>query len=68
MLTNTEINEIADAPPGEVKEVMEGMGKYKNEPKDVVKDQAAVKIHVASVGTDGRVSFQDAKNLKDFEK
>ncbi|KAI0965534.1 mitochondrial biogenesis AIM24-domain-containing protein [Xylaria arbuscula] len=69
VLTNADVNEIADAPAGAVPTAVELATKPKvaeepTKPQDV----ANVKISVASVGQDGKVQFQDTKNLKDFEK
>ncbi|KAI4861670.1 mitochondrial biogenesis AIM24-domain-containing protein [Hypoxylon rubiginosum] len=69
VLTGSDINELADAPAGVAPAVVELATRPKPDvapPK--ARDAAAVKINVASVGADGKVSFEDAKNLKDFEK
>ncbi|KAI1505080.1 mitochondrial biogenesis AIM24-domain-containing protein [Biscogniauxia marginata] len=74
VLTNAQINEIADAPAGASAAAVELATKSKSsEPKSSedppkTHDAAAVKIHVASIGEDGKAHFADAKNLKDFEK
>ncbi|KAI1653477.1 mitochondrial biogenesis AIM24-domain-containing protein [Daldinia decipiens] len=68
VLTNADVNELADAPMGEVPAAVELVTKPKPDVTPKTKDAAAVKINVASVGQDGKVSFADAKNLKDFEK
>ncbi|KAI8961463.1 mitochondrial biogenesis AIM24-domain-containing protein [Daldinia sp. FL1419] len=68
VLTNADVNELADAPMGEVPAAVELATKPKPELTPKTEDAAAVKINVASVGQDGKVSFADAKNLKDFEK
>ncbi|KAI0908018.1 mitochondrial biogenesis AIM24-domain-containing protein [Ustulina deusta] len=69
VLTNAEINEIADAPAGAVRAAIESATKPKvtEEPANP-QDAASVKISVASVGQDGKVQFEDARNLKEFEK
>ncbi|KAF3067251.1 Altered inheritance of mitochondria protein 24, mitochondrial [Daldinia childiae] len=68
VLTNADVNELADAPMGEVPATVELVTKPKPDVTPKTNDAAEVKIHVASVGQDGKVSFADAKNLKDFEK
>lgn len=69
VLTRDDVNELADAPPGQVPAKVELATRPKVDagpPK--TRDAAAVKINVASVGQDGKVSFEDATNLKGFEK
>ncbi|KAI1413308.1 mitochondrial biogenesis AIM24-domain-containing protein [Hypoxylon sp. FL1857] len=68
VLTRDDINELADAPMGVAPEAVELATKPKPEITPKTEDAAEVKINVASVGPDGKVSFADAKNLKDFEK
>ncbi|KAI1139105.1 mitochondrial biogenesis AIM24-domain-containing protein [Hypoxylon sp. FL0543] len=68
VLTRDDINELADAPMGVAPEAVELATKPKPEVTPKTQDAAEVKISVASVGPDGKVSFADAKNLKDFEK
>ncbi|KAI2606753.1 mitochondrial biogenesis AIM24-domain-containing protein [Hypoxylon sp. NC1633] len=70
VLTAADVNEIADAPAGVVPAAVEVATRPKNEAQAVpkTKDAAEVKINVATVGADGKVSFVDAKDLKDFEK
>ncbi|KAI1280234.1 mitochondrial biogenesis AIM24-domain-containing protein [Xylaria sp. FL0933] len=69
VLTNAEVNEIADAPAGAVPAAIEQATKPKvTEEPAKTQDVANVKISVASVGQDGKVEFQDRKNLKEFEK
>lgn len=69
VLSKEEVNEIADAPAGSVLAAVELATRPEpsSEPAKTT-DVAAVKINVASVGEDGKVKFEDAKNLKDFEK
>ncbi|KAH9985674.1 mitochondrial biogenesis AIM24-domain-containing protein [Xylariaceae sp. FL0662B] len=69
VLTNADVNEIADAPAGSAAAAVEAATspKPKEEPQKTA-DPAAVKINVASVGKDGKAQFADAQNLKDFEK
>ncbi|KAI8631517.1 mitochondrial biogenesis AIM24-domain-containing protein [Xylariaceae sp. FL1651] len=69
VLTNADINEIADAPAGVVPAAVELATRPKaSEEPPKTKDEVAVRINVASVGQDGKVQFEDAKNLKEFEK
>ncbi|KAI1807507.1 mitochondrial biogenesis AIM24-domain-containing protein [Daldinia bambusicola] len=67
VLTNAEVNELADAPVTDVSAAVEKVTRPKPDVAPKTEDAAAVKINVASVGKDGKVSFADAKNLKDFE-
>ncbi|KAI1210268.1 mitochondrial biogenesis AIM24-domain-containing protein [Annulohypoxylon truncatum] len=69
VLTSEDVNELADAPMGEVPKAVELKTKPKLDagpPK--TEDKAEVRINVASVGEDGKVKFVDAENLKGFEK
>ncbi|KAI1097253.1 mitochondrial biogenesis AIM24-domain-containing protein [Jackrogersella minutella] len=69
VLTNADVNELADAPMGVAPKAVELATKPKPDvgpPK--TEDAAEVRINVASVGPDGKVKFSDAENLKDFEK
>ncbi|KAI0550980.1 mitochondrial biogenesis AIM24-domain-containing protein [Xylaria curta] len=69
VLTNADVNEIADAPAGAVPAAVELATKPKaTEEPAKIQDEAKVKISVASVGKSGKVEFEDAKNLKEFEK
>ncbi|KAJ8120303.1 hypothetical protein ONZ43_g2954 [Nemania bipapillata] len=68
VLTNVQVNEIADAPAGAVPAAMELATKPKVTEEPVKTQDAPVKISVASVGQDGKVKFEDAKSLKEFEK
>lgn len=69
VLTNAEVNEIADAPAGAVSAAVELATRPKAaEEAPKTQDAANVKINVASIGKDGKVQFEDAKNLKEFEK
>lgn len=76
ILTNEDVNEIADTEAGVVPKVVELAASPKkdsraNSGKDgapvatQVSDQT-VAIHVATVGPDGKVHFEDTKDLKDF--
>ncbi|CAJ2509504.1 Uu.00g145300.m01.CDS01 [Anthostomella pinea] len=68
VLTNADVNEIADAPAGAVPAAVELATKPKASEPLKTTDASAVRISVASVGQDGKVQFADAQNLKDFEK
>lgn len=69
VLTNAEVNEIADAPAGAVPAAVDLATKPKvTEEPAKTRDAPAVKVSVASVGQDGKVHFENAKNLKEFEK
>lgn len=64
VLSRDDVNEIADTEAGVVPAAVELAAKPK-----VVEEKAEdkpVAIHVASVGKDGKVSFEDAKDLNDF--
>ncbi|KAF9874267.1 altered inheritance 24 [Colletotrichum karsti] len=65
-LTNNEVNEIADAPAGVVPEAIELTTKPKIEAKTTSAEQGASAIHVASISRDGKASFEDTKDLKEF--
>lgn len=69
-LTREQINEIADAPAGASLAAIE----LANESLKVVKDKRvepqvldgnASSVHVAAVNTDGKVTFEDSKELKE---
>lgn len=64
-LTRADVNEIADTEAGVVPAAVELATKPKEvaEPK---REDRPVAIHVAAVGKDGKVSFEDAKDLKEF--
>ncbi|KAI1321420.1 mitochondrial biogenesis AIM24-domain-containing protein, partial [Xylariaceae sp. FL0255] len=68
VLTNADVNEIADAPAGAVPAAVELATRPKKEGgnEDKKQDPATVRVSVASVGGDGKVQFADAKDLKDF--
>jgi hypothetical protein len=72
-LTASDINEIADAPAGVVPRAVElaaapkleaGSGDGAGSAK--LHKPTATAIHVASVGRDGKVTFEDVKDLKEF--
>jgi uncharacterized protein (AIM24 family) len=65
VLSKEDVNEIADAEAGVVPAAVELATKPKVlEEKKV--EQKPVVVHVASVGKDGKVTFEDAKGLNDF--
>ncbi|KAM3431525.1 hypothetical protein NHJ13734_007268 [Beauveria thailandica] len=62
VLSNREVNEIADAPAGAVREALEPA---KLEEQGVAKvEEPAFKV--AEVKRDGKVTFEDGKDLKEF--
>ncbi|KAI1339842.1 mitochondrial biogenesis AIM24-domain-containing protein [Xylariaceae sp. FL0016] len=69
ILSNAQVNELADAPAGAVPAAIE-LATKPDGPEEATKttDASAVRVNVASVGKDGKVQFEDVKNLKDFEK
>ncbi|KAF3763284.1 hypothetical protein M406DRAFT_279342 [Cryphonectria parasitica EP155] len=76
VLTKDDVNEIADAEAGIVPKAVEQAAKPKKEGDATTPGSGAsapasaaeqpVAIHVASVGKDGKVQFEDTKDLKDF--
>ena len=59
ILTNEQVNEIADAPPGIVKAAVEAVTPQpKEESPDQKVEQEQVRQSVASVTRDGKVEFQ----------
>ena len=81
VLTNEQVNEVADAPAGELAKAVELPTKPAHErpvqskPAQVEKpqgekqgtvEQAPSAFHVASVKKDGHVKFEDTKDLKEF--
>ncbi|KAJ2984775.1 hypothetical protein NUW58_g5885 [Xylaria curta] len=69
VLTNADVNEIADAPAGAVPAAVELATKPKATEQSVkLQDGGAVKLNIASVGQDGKVRFESVKDLKEFEK
>lgn len=71
VLTNREINEIADTSAGEAQAAVElatkPVSQVSEEPKVVTPttEQPPSAIHIATVGKDGKVTFEDKKDLKD---
>lgn len=71
VLTDKDVNEIADAPAGELSTAVESaLNPSKTQaPAEAVKptaEQGSSAIRVASVGKDGKVTFEDKKDLKEF--
>lgn len=70
VLTNKDVNEIADTPAGAVQQAIElPRGEDKTATAAVApatSEQAPSALHVASVHRDGKVTFEDAKDLKEF--
>jgi len=64
VLSREDVNEIADAEAGVVPAAVQ----LATKPKvlEEKRPEAKVAIHVASVGKDGKVSFEDAKDLNEF--
>lgn len=70
VLSKEEVNEIADAPAGVLAEAVELPAEPKGQ-TDAAESakatgQAPTAFHVASVGKDGKVTFEDSKDLKEF--
>lgn len=69
VLTEDEVNEIADAPAGVVSEAIDLTNKPTASIEAPVKaDEPKVKVNIATIGKDGKAEFSDAKNLEDFDK
>lgn len=68
VLSGDQINEIADAPAGALPAAMEQAGKpggLLEKEAESEAEVAASNLHVASVQTDGKVVFEEGKQLKD---
>ncbi|KAK4113235.1 hypothetical protein N656DRAFT_778765 [Canariomyces notabilis] len=65
VLSREDVNEIADTEAGVVPAALELAAKPRVEEEAKVEEKP-VAIHVASVGKDGKVSFEDVKDLRDF--
>ncbi|KAI1114022.1 mitochondrial biogenesis AIM24-domain-containing protein [Nemania sp. NC0429] len=68
VLTNAEVNEIADAPVGAVPAAVAAATEPKVTQAPAKPHEEAVKISIANVGKDGKVTFEETKTLKEFEK
>ncbi|KAM5352062.1 hypothetical protein ACJ41O_004785 [Fusarium nematophilum] len=78
VLTNKQVDEIADAPAGVLAQAVELADKPKlaegsadkaaavESAKQETGDQSVTGIHVAAVEKDGKVKFEDSKDLKEF--
>ncbi|KAF4456566.1 altered inheritance-mitochondria protein 24, mitochondrial [Fusarium austroafricanum] len=78
VLANQQVNEIADSQPGLLAEAVETINKpkltdgaeTKPAPVKAVKqeadDESVTGIHIATVEKDGKVKFEDNKDLKEF--
>lgn len=68
VLSGDQINEIADAPAGALPAAMEQAGKQGGLLEKKAESEAEVaasNLHVASAQTDGKVVFEEGKQLKD---
>ncbi|KJZ76753.1 Altered inheritance of mitochondria protein 24 [Hirsutella minnesotensis 3608] len=75
VLSNDQVNEIADTPAGALTEALKPSQQIKDSAEvdkradAKVQDaagQSATAVHVVSVKKDGKVTFEDAKDLKEF--
>ncbi|KUI56392.1 Altered inheritance of mitochondria protein 24, mitochondrial [Cytospora mali] len=78
VLTSEQVNEIADVEAGTVPKAIEGAAKPKKQeevaetaagsvaPEPASAAEKPTAIHMATVGKDGKVRFEDTKDLKDF--
>jgi hypothetical protein len=78
VLTNKQVNEIADSEPGVLSQAIELSNKPKltdgtetklaavNVAGQRADDDSVTGIHVAKVEKDGKVKFEDNKDLKEF--
>lgn len=69
VMTGEQINEVADAPAGALPQAVELAGTPEGERGPQVfqtTEQPPSAMHVASVRRDGKVTFEDAKDLKEF--
>ncbi|KAK4247482.1 mitochondrial biogenesis AIM24-domain-containing protein [Corynascus novoguineensis] len=64
VLSREDVNEIADAEAGVVPAAVQLAAKPKS--LEEKRPEEKVAIHVANVGKDGKVSFEDSKDLNDF--
>lgn len=64
-LTNKEVNEIADTEAGVVSKAIELESKPKEAEQAPTPGPAPTAIHIASVSKDGKVTFEDSKDLKE---
>lgn len=72
VLSGEQVNEIADAPAGTVSAALDPQGQRQGDGQEAKADakttteQSPSALHVASVRRDGKVTFEDAKDLKEF--
>jgi hypothetical protein len=66
VLTSRDINEIADSPAGAVQSAVTLMREPKEEELSKQVTDVPTGFHVAEVGRDGKVKFEDAEDLKPF--
>ncbi|KAH6966608.1 mitochondrial biogenesis AIM24-domain-containing protein [Fusarium venenatum] len=68
VLTNKQVNEIADSEPGVLSQAVELSDKPKltDGAGQGLDDKSVTGIHVAKVEKDGKVKFEDNKDLKEF--
>ncbi|KAH7362476.1 mitochondrial biogenesis AIM24-domain-containing protein [Plectosphaerella cucumerina] len=64
-LTNREVNEIADTEAGVVSKAIDLQSRPKEVERAPTPEPAPTAIHIASVSKDGKVTFEDSKNLKE---
>ncbi|ODA76008.1 hypothetical protein RJ55_08290 [Drechmeria coniospora] len=72
VLSNEQVNEIADSPGGALPHALQRAGSEQERKTQAAAATTAVEtkvgggLHVASVRRDGKVTFEDAKDLKEF--
>ena len=68
VLSREQVNEIAQSPAGELPRAVELAAQPEGQAVESfnVKVQPPTGIHVASVSRDGKVTFEDTKDLKEF--
>ncbi|KAF8866221.1 hypothetical protein BDZ45DRAFT_710836 [Acephala macrosclerotiorum] len=66
VLTSRDVNEIADSPAGAVTSAVTLMSKPKEEESSKQISDVPTGFHVAEVGRDGKVKFEDAEDIKQF--
>ncbi|KAL2752022.1 hypothetical protein ACRALDRAFT_1052968 [Sodiomyces alcalophilus JCM 7366] len=66
VLSNSEVNEIADVQAGVVPKAVELAAKPLEPETPATSEQDPSAIHVATVTRDGKVTFEDSKDLKEF--
>lgn len=66
VLTSRDVNEIADSPAGAVTSAVTLMNKPREEESSKQTSDVPTGFHVAEVSQDGKVKFEDAKDIKQF--